>query len=124
MRDLKIDLVPSRAGIAIGSAVIEHISEEAFDPTQFVDEEKQRILAAVEKKIAGQEIVAPQHVETSRAEVIDLMTALRASLSEAGKAKSERPASAQATGSTMQRKPPVRATKSRRTSAQESRPKK
>jgi DNA end-binding protein Ku len=113
VRDLKIDLVPVTAPeLQLALQLIEHISEEAFDPTQFVDEEKQRILAAVEKKIAGQEIVAPQHVETSRAEVIDLMTALRASLSEAGKAKGERPASAQATGSTMQRKPPVRAAKS------------
>lgn len=113
VRDLKIDLVPvTKPELQLALQLIEHISEEAFDPTQFVDEEKQRILAAVEKKIAGQEIVAPQHAETSRAEVIDLMTALRASLSEAGKAKSERPASAQATGTTMQRKPPVRATKS------------
>jgi DNA end-binding protein Ku len=92
--------------------LIEHISEEAFDPTKFVDEEKQRILAAVERKIAGQEIVAPQHVETSRAEVVDLMAALRASLSEADKAKSERRISSQTTPSAGQRKPPVRATKS------------
>ena len=113
VRDLKIDLAPVTAPeLQLALQLIEHISEEAFDPTQFVDEEKQRILAAVEKKIAGQKIVAPQHVETSRAEVIDLMTALRASLSEAGKAKGGRPASAQGTGSTVQRKPPVRATKS------------
>jgi len=113
VRDLKIDLAPVTAPeLQLALQLIEHISEEAFDPTQFVDEEKQRILAAVEKKIAGQKIVAPQHVETSRAEVIDLMTALRASLSEAGKAKGERPASDQEIGSTMQRKPPVRATKS------------
>ena len=113
VRDLKIDLAPVTAPeLQLALQLIEHISEEAFDPTQFVDEEKQRILAAVEKKIAGQKIVAPQHVETSRAEVIDLMTALRASLSEAGKAKGERSASAQANGSTVQRKPPVRATKS------------
>jgi len=113
VRDLKIDLVPvTKPELQLALQLIEHISEEAFDPTQFVDEEKQRILAAVEKKIAGQEILAPQHVETSRAEVVDLMTALRASLSEAGKAKSERQASAQTTRSTVQRKPPVGATKS------------
>jgi len=113
VRDLKIHLVPvTKPELQLALQLIEHISEDAFDPTQFVDEEKQRILAAVEKKIAGQEILAPQHVETSRAEVVDLMTALRASLSEAGKAKSERQASAQTTRSTVQRKPPVRATKS------------
>jgi len=113
VRDLGIDLVPvTKPELQLALQLIEHISEEAFDPTNFVDEEKQRILAAVEKKIAGQEIVAPQHVETSRAEVVDLMAALRASLSEAGKAKSERKISSKRSTSTGQRKPPVRATKS------------
>jgi DNA end-binding protein Ku len=111
--DLKIDLVPvTKPELQLALQLIEHIAEEAFDPTQFVDEERQRILAAVEKKIAGQEIIAPQHVETSRAEVVDLMTALRASLNEAHKGKSERQALAQTTSSSVQRKPPVRAPKS------------
>jgi len=113
VRDLKIDLVPvTKPELQLALQLIEHVSAEAFDPTQFVDEEKQRILAAVEKKIAGQEIIAPQHVETSRAEVVDLMTALRASLNEADKGKSERQASAQTNRSTVQRKPAVRAPKS------------
>ena len=113
VRDLKVDLVPvTKPELQLALQLIEHISEEAFDPSQFMDEEKQRILMAVEKKIAGQEIVAAQHVETSRAEVLDLMTALRASLSQAGEATSERQASTQMTRSTVQRKPPVRATKS------------
>src|SRR6185369_9284148 len=113
VRNLRIDLVPvTKPELQLALQLIEQISEKAFDPAKFVDEEKQRILAAVERKIAGQEIVAPQHVETSRAEVVDLMAALRASLSEIGKANSERRISSQTTTSTGQRKPPVRATKS------------
>lgn len=113
VRDLKIDLAPvTKPELQLALQLIEHISEEAFDPTQFVDEEKERILAAVEKKVSGQQIVALQHVEPSRAEVVDLMTALRASLSATGKAVSEKQASAQSTKSTVQRKPPVRAAKS------------
>ena len=111
--DLKIDLVPvTKAELQLALQLIEHVAEKAFDPTQFVDEEKQRILAAVEKKIAGQEIIAPQHVEASRAEVVDLMSALRASLNEADKSKNARQASAQTTRSSVQRKPPVRTPKS------------
>ena len=99
MRDLKIDVVPvTKPELQLALQLIEHIAEQAFDPTQFVDEEKQRILAAVEKKIAGQEIIAPQHVEAARAEVVDLMAALRASLREADKATSGRQVSAQTTG--------------------------
>ena len=110
VRDLEIDLAPvTKAELQLALQLIEQISEDAFDPTQFVDEEKQRILAAVEKKIAGRKIVARQHVETPRAEVVDLMAALRASLSEAGKAKSEGQATARASRSTAERKPPLRA---------------
>ena len=110
LQDLKIDLVPvQKAELQLALQLIEHISEEAFDPNQFVDEEKQRILAAVERKIAGREIVAPQHVEAGGAEVIDLMAALRASLSGAGARRSKadpvRPKDSE-------RKPPRRASKS------------
>jgi DNA end-binding protein Ku len=112
VRDLGVDLVPvTKPELQLALQLIDHISQEAFDPTKFVDEEKQRILAAVERKVAGQEISAPQHVATSRAEVVDLMAALRASLGETGKAKGERRISSRP-ASTMQRKPPVRATKS------------
>ena len=112
LRDLKIDLVPvTKPELQLALQLIEHISAEAFDPTQFVDEEKQRILAAVEKKIAGQQIVTPQEVEGPRAEVVDLMSALRASLTEAGKSKIRTEAQGQTATSRAQRKPPVRATK-------------
>ena len=115
LRDLKIDLVPVQKGeLQLALQLIEHISEDAFDPNQFVDEEKQRILAAVEKKITGREIVAPQHVEAGSAEVIDLMAALRASLSGAGSARtSKQPALApEKASSSRERKPARRAAKS------------
>ena len=114
LRDLKIDLVPvQKAELQLALQLIEHISEDAFDPSQFVDEEKQRILAAVEKKIAGKEIVAPAHVETAGAEVIDLMAALRASLSGAGARTSKQAAVAsEKASSPRERKPAQRAAKS------------
>lgn len=82
LRALEIGLLPAeKAELQLALQLIELNSEDSFDPTQFVDEEKQRILAAVEQKVAGQQIVAPDATEGSRsAEVIDLMAALRASL--------------------------------------------
>ncbi|HVE89896.1 MAG TPA: Ku protein [Burkholderiaceae bacterium] len=115
LRDLKIDWVPvGKSELQLALQLIEHISEDAFDPTQFVDEEKQRILAAVEKKIAGKEIVAPQHVEAAGAEVIDLMAALRASLSGAGSARTSKQAAvaSEKASSARERKPAQRAAKS------------
>ena len=68
--------------------LIEQISQDTYDPTLFVDEEKQRILAAVEQKIAGKEVVAPPEAGMPpSSNVVDLMEALRASLRTASPLK-------------------------------------
>jgi DNA end-binding protein Ku len=79
--DLDIPLAAVGDGeLELALRLIEQGSQDAYDPHQFVDEEKQRILAAVERKIAGREIVATSHEPAPGAQVIDLMEALRASL--------------------------------------------
>jgi DNA end-binding protein Ku len=62
--------------------LIDQISEPAYDPAQFKDEERQRVLAAIDAKIAGQQVIASTHTEEAPvgAQVIDLMAALQASL--------------------------------------------
>ena len=62
--------------------LIDQISSDTYDPQQFEDTEKKRILAAIDEKIAGKQIIANESVETVQggAQVIDLMEALRASL--------------------------------------------
>lgn len=82
IRELHIDEVAvSEAELKLAIQLIEQSSEDQYDPAQYRDEEKSRILAAIEAKIAGKQIVAPEPVETATgAEVIDLMEALRASL--------------------------------------------
>lgn len=80
--DLDIDLVIiGQAELKLAQQLIQQISADGYEPGLFVDEEKKRILAAVEGKIAGQQVLAPtQASEPSGGQVIDLMTALRASL--------------------------------------------
>ncbi len=82
MKDLDIetvDVAPSELKLAL--QLIDQISEDTYDPTQYVDEEKGRVLAEIDRKIAGQQIVASErHEETAGSNVIDLMDALRASL--------------------------------------------
>ena len=84
LADLDIEQVDvGDAELKLAKQLIEQISVDTYDPTEFVDEEKKRILAAVEEKIAGKEIVAPEHVPTSSgAQVVDLVAALRASLQQ------------------------------------------
>ncbi|WP_280154656.1 Ku protein [Piscinibacter sp. XHJ-5] len=80
------------AELGLALKLIEQGAQDRYDPTQFVDEEKQRILAAVEKKIAGRKIVAPEQREPAAGQVIDLMQALRASLRQPQASKPPRKA--------------------------------
>ena len=82
-KELNIEPVTvSGPELQLALQLIEQISEPAYDPTQFKDEEKQRVLDAIDSKIAGQEVVASSHAEDEpvSGQVIDLMAALQASL--------------------------------------------
>ena len=77
----KVDVSPAEMQLAL--QLIEQISTDSYDATQYVDEEKKRILAAIDEKIAGKQVVAATHEETQgTAQVIDLMEALRQSLAK------------------------------------------
>jgi DNA end-binding protein Ku len=73
----KMDVKP--AELKLAQQLIEQQSSEKFDPSQYADEVRARIEAAVQKKVQGQEITTVEAPETG-AQVIDLMHALRASL--------------------------------------------
>jgi DNA end-binding protein Ku len=77
--------------------IIDQVSEDAYDPTAYEDEEKKRILEAIDQKIAGKQIVSPEApAGGSGGQVIDLMEALRASLTanKSKKTSPEKPATA------------------------------
>jgi DNA end-binding protein Ku len=82
LKDLNIESVTVTKGeLQLALQLIDQISQDAYDPSQHVDEERKRILAAIDEKIAGKQVVASAHDEApSTAQVIDLMEALRASL--------------------------------------------
>ena len=82
LKDLAIEPATVTAGeLQLALQLIAQISQDAYDPTQYVDGERRRILAAIDEKIAGKQVVASAHDEApSTAQVIDLMEALRASL--------------------------------------------
>lgn len=93
VRSLKdLDIEPatvSPAELQLALQLVNQSSEEAYDPTRFKDTEKARVLAAIDEKIAGKQIVASARGEEVAAggQVIDLMDALKASLGGAGKGK-------------------------------------
>lgn len=76
------EIADAELGLAV--QLIEQIASENFDPSKYEDEVGQRMLAAIERKVAdGTEITAPAEEETT-AKVIDLMAALKASVSGSG----------------------------------------
>ncbi|VTY39409.1 Non-homologous end joining protein Ku [Xylophilus ampelinus] len=94
MAELDIEhSTPSAAELKLALQLIEQISEQHYQADLFEDEEKQRILAAIDAKIEGREIVAVDHPEDRPAgEVIDLTEMLKASLSR-GKGRVPKPKS-------------------------------
>jgi DNA end-binding protein Ku len=100
MKELDIEKVQvSPAELKLAMQLIEQISEDTYDPTMFEDEEKKRILAAIDEKIAGKQIVAnePHEASAGGGQVIDLVEALRASLGRGvGAGEKAAPAAAKA----------------------------
>lgn len=66
---------------AMATQLIETLSED-WDPEKYEDSYREELLALIEKKAAGEEIVATAEPETP-AEVVDLAKALEASLEKA-----------------------------------------
>ncbi|MBS0446054.1 MAG: Ku protein [Proteobacteria bacterium] len=92
LKDLGIEHVDvTRGELTLALQLIDQIARDEYDPTEFKDEEKQRVLKAIDEKIAGKQVVASAHAEAAPSgQVIDLMDALRASLGhKPGKAAPE-----------------------------------
>lgn len=61
--------------------LVEQIASDSFDPDQYEDKVKIQVRELIERKIQGEEIVASAP-EEPKAQIIDLMAALKASLGE------------------------------------------
>jgi DNA end-binding protein Ku len=72
--------------LQLARQLIEQSAVERFDPSAFNDEVKARIEAAIEQKVAGQQITVSEAPAEGGAQIIDLMEALRASLERSPKA--------------------------------------
>jgi DNA end-binding protein Ku len=86
--------------------LINQIATDKYDPNEYEDEVKKRITAMVDEKIQGQAVTTveePQHL--GGGQVIDLMEALRASLSKAKGATDTAKATANGAKEARQRKP-------------------
>lgn len=65
--------------------LVEQTSAKKFKPAAYRDEVSQRVRELIERKVAGEDIVAAPE-EAPKAQIIDLMEALKASIGKAGEA--------------------------------------
>jgi DNA end-binding protein Ku len=78
------------AELKLATQLIEQITSDRFRPERYEDEVRKRIAKLIARKVEGEDIVAAPE-ERPRAQVIDLMEALKASLAQ-GKGRSGRSA--------------------------------
>jgi DNA end-binding protein Ku len=90
LRDIdipKTDVKPQELKLA--QQLIAQQSSDKFDPAAYKDDVRERIEAAVQKKVEGKEITLAEEAPETGAQVIDLMEALRASLEKKPARKTE-----------------------------------
>src|SRR4051812_10833284 len=81
IKDIDIPKTEVRdAELKLAQQLIEQQAVDRFDPSAYKDDVRERIDAAIQKKVEGQEITLAEAPEPAGGQVIDLMEALRASL--------------------------------------------
>ena len=83
--------------LKLATQLVEQIAADEFHPENYEDEVRKRYQEAIQRKVDGQEVTVPT-VEQPRAQIVDLMEALKASLAgkAAAKAAASKPAPAAA----------------------------
>ena len=80
-------VAPSAREVKMAEQLIESLSAE-FDPARYKDEHREKVLALIEAKAEGQEIVTSA-TSDEPTKVVDLMAALEASLAAAKQSRAE-----------------------------------
>ena len=86
MKDLGVEAAPvSESELKLANQLIEHLAAKRFDPSEFHDEHRARVEAAIEGKVQGKEVsLAEPPTYKGVGNVVDLMEALKASLNARG----------------------------------------
>jgi DNA end-binding protein Ku len=69
------------AELSLAKQLIEQASTDAFQPDKYKDTVRERVLETIQRKVDGQDITSDVAADTGGGKIIDLMEALKASLS-------------------------------------------
>ncbi|HEX7082301.1 MAG TPA: Ku protein [Gammaproteobacteria bacterium] len=86
------------AELELAKQLIEQGAGEGFDPTRYRDEVRDRMLELIQRKVEGEDI-STAAVEQPEHKIIDLMEALKASLSAPAERRAAKPAAAKSASS-------------------------
>jgi DNA end-binding protein Ku len=92
------------AELKLAIQLVEQIANDKFEPVKYEDGVRKRLQEIIQRKVEGQEVTAAP-TEAPKAQIIDLMEALKASLGQGG-------AETSAGAKVEERKPPKRAQRS------------
>jgi DNA end-binding protein Ku len=89
--DIEIDgdVEVKASELALAHQLIDSLSVAKFEPGKYEDDYRRMVLAAVDQKVAGEEIVVMPTSEP-REQIIDLVAALKKSLAEGGRSPREK----------------------------------
>jgi len=74
--------------LGLAQRLLDDLTQKKFDPSEFKDNYRERVIEAAEQKLAGHELTEPAP-EARQGKVIDLMSALKESLKKRGVAVNE-----------------------------------
>ena len=97
------------AELKLARQLIEQQSADRFDPAAFPDEVKARVEEAIERKVQGERVTVSEPRPAPGGNVVDLMSALKASLQRVSSPSGQ----AAARGRASTRRPPKRAAENR-----------
>jgi DNA end-binding protein Ku len=90
--------VPIEAGdvakpeLKLAMQLVEQSASDSFEPQKYHDQVREQMLEMIQRKVEGEEITAVPVAEASQPQIIDLMSALKASLSKEGRKPAARAA--------------------------------
>jgi len=66
--------------LAMARSLIDSMSDEVFEPKNYTDTYREQVQALIDAKVAGHEVATPPASASTEAQVVDLMSALSASI--------------------------------------------
>jgi DNA end-binding protein Ku len=77
--ELGEDVALKPGEVELAKQLVLQLAKDAFEPARYEDEYRQALVAAIERKVAGEDVVAAPRAE-AREQIVDLVEALKRSL--------------------------------------------